>query len=380
MDPLSSPYFEDSHRQLAGAVQRLCDERLFPLSGTELEDAQSSGVEYIALLGQEGLFDPALGRALEGEAPKPDLRGLCLVRSRLGQTSGLADAAYGAQVQGMFPIALAGNEDQRAIYLPGMAAGQSIVSLALLDGEAPVTVVPQADGYRLQGEKAMVPLAPIADTFAVLARHKNDAVARYSLFLVAASELQVEVEDFVSPLPVGRVRVEVDIDEENRLGGEGQGLVIAQATLDIMRLPTAAACLGIASQAISRGTTELLRRGVGGRPLREQQGSQWRLADALCHVEAARALVHQASWARDTSSSREVRATTMARLLAQDAAEEACLTVADLIGIRGLSQGHPWGRLLAEVRALRLESEFLENPRSVVAQALITSLEGEGVR
>lgn len=380
MDPLSLPFFEEKHRLLAGAVQRLCDERLFPLSGTELEDAQSAVVEYVALLGQEQLFDPALGRALEGEAPKPDLRGLCLVRSRLGQTSGLADAAYGAQVQGMFPIALAGNEDQRAIFLPGMAAGQTIVSLALLDGEAPVTVVQGPDGYKLQGEKAMVPLAPIADTFLVLARHKNDSVARYSLFLVNAGEAQIEPEDFVSPLPVGRVRIEAEIEEENRLGGEGQGLVIAQATLDILRLPTAAACVGIASQALTRGTSELLRRGVGGRPLREQQGSQWRLADALCHVESARGLVHQAAWARDTSSSREVRATTMARHVAQNAAEEACLAVSDLIGIRGLSKGHPWARLLAEVRALRLESEFLENPRSVVAQALITSLENETTR
>src|SRR5690606_21222275 len=147
------------------------------------------------------------------------------------------------------------------------------------------------------------------------------------LFLVPAGEVAVEPDDFVSPLPVGRVRIEVDLDEENRLGGEGQGLVIAQATLDILRLPTAAACVGLANQALTRGTTELLRRGVGGRPLKEQQGSQWRLADALCHVEAARGLVHQAAWARDTSASREVRATTMARLLAQTAAEDAVLTV-----------------------------------------------------
>jgi acyl-CoA dehydrogenase len=380
MDYLNLPLFEDHHRHLAGAVQRLCDERLLPLSGTEMEDAQSAAVEYVALLGQEGLFDPALGRALEGEAPKPDLRGLCLARSRLGQTSGLADAAYGAQVQGMYPIALAGNEDHRAIFLPGMAAGQSIVSLGLLDGETPLTVAQGPGGYRLQGEKAVVPFGPIADTFVVLARHKNDSVARYSLFAVSAREVEVQAEDFLSTLPAGRVRFEVEVDEEARIGGDGQGLVIAQATLDILRLPVAAGCIGIASQALTRGTLELLRRGVGGRPVRDQQGSQWRLADALCHVEAARSVVHQAAWARDTSSSREVRATTMARMLAQDAAEEACSTVADLIGIRGLAKNHPWQRLLAEVRALRLESEFLENPRTVVAQALLASLEGEGTR
>jgi acyl-CoA dehydrogenase len=376
MDPLKAPFFDDAHRTLAAAVDRLCNERLAPLSGTELEDAQSAAVEYVALIGQEGLFDPALGRALEGEAPKPDLRSLCLTRSRLGQTTGLADAAFGSQVQGMYPIALAGNEDQRAIYLPGMAAGQKIACLALLDGERAMTVVPGADGYRLHGEKAMVPLAPVGDSFVVLARHKNDSVPRYSLFLVEAGEADVIYEDFVSPLPVGRVRIDTEVDEDNRLGGEGQGLVIAQATLDILRLPTAAACVGLAMQALTRGTAEMLKRGVGGRPLAEQQGSQWQLADALCQVEAARSLAHQAAWSRDTSSSREVRMTTMARHLAQDAAELACTIVADLIGVRGLSQGHPWSRLLAEVRALRLEGEFLENPRTVVAKALMASIEG----
>lgn len=377
MDLLHLPLFEDTHRAQTDAVKRLCDERLGPLSNTELEDPQSASIEYIALLGQEGLFDPAMGRALEGEAPRPDLRALCLIRNLLGQTSGLCDGAYGAQIHGMYPIALSGNEDQRAIFLPGMAAGQNLVTLALLDGEVPVTVVPSADGYRIAGTKAMVPLAPIADRFVVLARHKNDSVPRYSLFVLDGREAEVTQEDFISPLPVGKVSFDVEVDEEARLGGEGQGLVIAQATLDMLRLPAAAACVGLAYQALWKGTAELLSRGVGGRPLREQQGSQWALSDCLCQVEAARAMWVQAAYRRDTSTGREVRATTMARQLAQDAAEHACLTVADLIGLRGLQTSQPWARILAEVRALRLESEFLENGRTVIAQALMASIEGD---
>jgi acyl-CoA dehydrogenase len=377
MDLLNLPTFDEEHRSLADAVQRLCTDRLAPLSGTELEDAENAAVEYAALFGQEGLFDPIVGSALEGEAPRPDVRAMCIARSRLGQTSGLADATYGAQALGMYPIALAGNEDQRAIFLPPMAAGQHVVTLALLDADDAVVCVPGAEGYRLRGAKAMVPLAPIANQFVVLARHKNDSTPRYSLFVVDANEVSVTYESFVSPLPVGRVTVEVEVDAEHRLGGEGQGLAIAQAALDVLRLPAAAACVGLASQALGRGTAELLAHGVNGRPLKDQQGSQHQLADVLCHVEAARSLVFQAAYARDTTPSREVRATTMARHLAQTAAEQACTTVANLIGIRGLSQGHPWARLIAEVRALRLESEFLENPRTVVARALIQSLSGE---
>ena len=177
---------------------------------------------------------------------------------------------------------------------------------------------------------------------------------------------------------MGIVRFDnVRLETEHRLGGDGQGLMIVQTLLDMLRLPAAAGCLGIARQALQRGVEMLLKRGVGGRSLREQQGSIWSLGDVVTQVEAAEALVANAAFRRDTTTSRESKGTTMARQLAQDAAESACLTVADLMGLRGLSAGDPWTRLLAEVRALRLETEFLENARQLVAMAFISSVESE---
>ncbi len=381
MELLSLPHFEDAQRALFEKVKKLCDERLGPLSGTELEDVQSSAVEYVALLGQEGLFDPALGRALEGEAPRPELRSLCVVRSLLGRTSGLCDGVYGAQVQGLYPIALCGNEDQRAIFLPSMAAGQKLVGLGLLDGEHPLVAYPKDGGYVLRGEKALVPLAPIADCFVVLARLPADGAPKYSLFVLDAGEVQVEQERLISPLPVGRVTfANLELDADARLGGEGQGLIVAQAALDMLRLPTGMAALGIARQALERGTASLLRKGVGGRPLREQQGAMWKLADSLTLVEAAESIVTLSSYRRDATSTRDAKGTAMARQLAQDAAEAACIAVADLMGLRGLEADQPWTRLLAEVRALRLETEFLDAPRNVIANALLQTVEGDARR
>lgn len=380
---LQLPLFDDSHRALAVQVAKLCDDRLVPLAATEVEDHESAAVEYVALLGQEGLFDAVLGKALEGEAPRPDLRALCAIRTMLGRTSGLCDGVYGAQVQGIYPIALCGNDDQRAIFLPGMAAGQILVGLGLLDGTEPLTAQAKQDGYVLSGSKALVPLAPVADKFVVLARHRAtlpQEVPRFSMFVVEASQARVHTEGFVSPLPVGVVSFDdVEVDADSRLGGEGQGLMIVQTSLDMLRLPAAAGCLGIARQALQRGVELLLRRGVGGKGLRDQQGSMWKLGDALTQVEAAEGLLAAAAYRRDTTTSRESKGTTMARQLAQDAAEFACSTVADLMGLRGLSADDPWTRLLAEVRALRLETEFLENPRSVVALSFVQAVEAEAV-
>jgi acyl-CoA dehydrogenase len=312
------------------------------------------------------------------------LRALCVVRSLLARTSGLCDGAFGAHVQGLYPIALCGNEDQRAIYLPGMASGQTVVAVALLDGDVPCLVTPTEGGYVLSGGKQLVPLAPIAGQFVVLARHRSSSpseVPRYSMFVVRADHCKITREAFVSPLPVGAVsfdNVEVDIDD--RLGGEGQGLMIAQTSLDMMRLPAAAACLGIARHALNDGVAVLLKRGVSGRPLREQQAALFRLGDAVTQVDAAFSLVQNAAYRRDTTTSRESKGTTMARQLSQDAAEAACLAVSDLMGIRGLTASDPWTRLLAEVRALRLETEFLENARTVVAHSLIASVEADKKR
>ncbi len=381
---LSLPFFDDSHRQLNDKVRQLCDERLAILASSEIEDATSIAVDYIALLGQEGLFDPALGGALEGEAPRPDLRALCVVRALLGRTSGLCDGAFGAHVQGLYPIALCGNEDQRAIFLPGMASGQTVVAVALLDGDSPCVASSSDGGYVLSGGKQLVPLAPIASQLVVLARHRATSpteVPRYSMFVVDAGLCKITPDAFVSPLPVGSISFDnVEIDVDARLGGEGQGLMIAQTSLDMMRLPAAAGCLGIARHALFDGVGVLLKRGVAGRPLREQQAAMYRLGDAVTQVDAAFALVQSAAYRRDTTTSRESKGTTMARQLAQDAAESACLAVSDLMGLRGLSTTDPWTRLLAEVRALRLETEFLENARTVVAQSLISAVEAEKKR
>lgn len=382
MMELSLPLFDDAHRALHEKVRKLCEERLAVLASSELEDPASIAVDYIALLGQEGLFDPALGGALEGEAPRPDLRSLCVVRSLLGKTSGLCDGAFGAHVQGLYPIALCGNEDQRAIHLPGMASGQTIVAVALLDGESPCLVSPGADGgYVLSGSKQLVPLAPIASQLVVLARHRATSpteVPRYSMFVVDAGQCRISADAFVSPLPVGTIAFDnLELDADARLGGEGQGLMIAQTSLDMMRLPAAAGCLGIARHALVDGVAVLLKRGLGGRPLREQQGALTRIGDAVTQVDAAFALVQTSAFRRDTTTSRESKGTTMARQLAQDAAESACLAISDLAGLRGLAANEPWTRLLAEVRALRLETEFLENARMVVANSFLSFVEAE---
>jgi hypothetical protein len=184
------------------------------------------------------------------------------VRSLLGRTSGLCDGAFGAHVQGLYPIALCGNEDQRAIHLPGMASGQTIVAVALLDGDPPCVVSPGADGgYILNGSKQLVALAPIASQLVVLARHKPTSpteVPRYSMFVVDAGQCRISPEAFVSPLPVGTVAFDhLELDADSRLGGEGQGLMIAQTSLDMMRLPAAAGCLGIARHALIDGVAHV---------------------------------------------------------------------------------------------------------------------------
>jgi acyl-CoA dehydrogenase len=381
---LGLPLFDDAHRGLHEQVKRLCDERLAILAGGELEDAASLAIDYIALLGQEGLFDPALGKALEGETPRPDLRALCVIRALLGSTSGLCDGVFGAHVQGFYPIALCGNEDQRAIHLPAMASGQSVVAVALLDADNPLVVTPKDGAYIFSGAKTLVPLAPIASHFVVLGRLRPTSpteLPRFSMFVVDASSARVTTDTFVSPMPVGTVSFDnVEVDGDARLGGDGQGLMIAQSCLDLLRLPAAAGALGIARHALADGVSVLLQRGVAGRPLREQQAAMYRLGDAVTQVDAAFALVQQAAFRRDTTTSRESKLTAMARQMAQDASEAACLAVADLMGPRGMSANDPWQRLIAEVRTLRLETEFLENARTVVANGLIASVEADRKR
>ena len=87
---------------------------------------------------------------------------------------------------------------------------------------------------------------------------------------------------------------------ENRLGEEGQGLKIALEGLDGGRVGIAAQAVGLAQGAFEAAVKYAKQRAAFGKKIAEFQAIQWMLADMQMEIEAARALMMNAAWLRDT--------------------------------------------------------------------------------
>jgi alkylation response protein AidB-like acyl-CoA dehydrogenase len=116
------PFFEDRHREFAAfATAHLPDAVEDDL------DARCRGL--VRALARDGWLQHAVGEPL-------DVRTLCLARETLARHEGLADFAFAMQGLGSGPISLFGDDDQRARYLPAVAAGDKIAAFALSEPDA----------------------------------------------------------------------------------------------------------------------------------------------------------------------------------------------------------------------------------------------------
>ena len=141
--------------------------------------------DLLARLGRSGLGRYAVGGEWGGALPEVDLRSCCLVREALAAASPLADAVFALQCLGAMPLHLAGSDAQRRRWLPRVAAGEVMTAFAMTEPEAGSDVgaiatraARDGDGYLLDGRKAFISNAGIADLYVVFASTRPEAGRR----------------------------------------------------------------------------------------------------------------------------------------------------------------------------------------------------------
>jgi len=299
-----------------------------------------------------------------------------------------ADASHAtiASVTNGMPQALIlahGSEAQRRRWLPRLAAGEAIGAFCLTEphaGSDAAALRTQArrvqGGYRLDGSKAWITAGGEADIYLVLAKTDPDAGARG----ITAFVLERETEGLSFGAPERKLRqhaatttsVRFDrafVPDDQRLGEEGQGFVMAMAALDGGRVGIAAQALGIARAAFHAAAGYAEEREAFGRPIREFQGVGFKLADMATRIEAARLLTHRAAWVLDRGA-RATKEVSMAKLSASEAAVWVCDAAVQVFGGYGYSADYPVERYLRDARVTTLYEGTSEIQRIVIARQI----------
>jgi alkylation response protein AidB-like acyl-CoA dehydrogenase len=222
-----------------------------------------------------------------------------------------------------------GTEEQAARWLPGLAEGSSIGSVAIVEASdhlAPegIALEGKADGtgYRLFGEKRFVLEAPAADLF-VVAFRTGDAAEAIALAVVERGAPGLEIESLPTmdaTRRLGRLAFDgVPVAHEALLGEPGSAWPAVERLLDQGALAVTAESVGAAEAAHALTVSYAKERIQFDRPIGQFQGVKHPLADAYVDIESWKSLSYYAAWLLDEQPGDAPVAVSRAKAYASEA-------------------------------------------------------------
>ncbi|MDH3686931.1 MAG: acyl-CoA/acyl-ACP dehydrogenase [Myxococcales bacterium] len=263
---------------------------------------------------------------------------------------------------GATALVLGGTEAQKQTWLPRIAEGSAIVTLAVDEGprHAPAATALTAEkagsGFRLSGKKVLVPEGMSADAFVVVARSDGSAGddSGISLFLVEATAQGLSRERLSTADSRGYASLRFDgteVESSALLGTLGEGAPVLHATLDRGRAGLAAEMLGVAEQSFDMTLDYLKNRVQFGQVIGSFQALGHRAADLYTEKEMARSCVEAALQAIDAGAEDVDRLCSLAKCVAGDFLHHMSNELIQIHGGIGMTDEFDAGLYLKRARA-----------------------------
>ncbi|HYG26244.1 MAG TPA: acyl-CoA dehydrogenase family protein, partial [Caulobacteraceae bacterium] len=162
----------------------------------------------------------------------------------------------------------------------------------------------------------------------------------------------------------------VRVPAENRVGAEGDGFRFAMMGLDGGRLNIASCSLGGAGFALDTAKAYMETRNQFGRPLKDFQALQFKLADMATELDAARLMVRRAADALDKRDPQATKYAAMAKRFATDAGFAVANEALQLHGGYGYLKDYPLERIVRDLRVHQILEGTNEIMRVIVAREM----------
>jgi alkylation response protein AidB-like acyl-CoA dehydrogenase len=346
-------------------VARFVDSEVFPIAEEADLKAEFPRAMFrrMAELGYFGLRYPE-----ECGGADADMVTYCLFCEEVARGS-LAIAAVAAMqsLMGTHFVYRHGSEEHRRNYLLPAIRGEKVGTFALTEPNAGsdlsgiTTFARRVEGgYRLTGTKTWVTNAPVADFLTVAAKtEKSRGLEHIALFLVDRDCPGVTLSRKIEKLGVraaetGEISLdEVYVPEENLLGGEGRGVEQVGTILSEIRVMTGALSLGLARAAYEAAEKYARERVAFGKPIREFQAINFKLAEMRTAIHAARLMVYEAAWRIDQKLP-VMREAAMTKLFASEAANRIADEATRIFASYGFAMEFPVQRYFRDARFLLL--------------------------
>lgn len=332
----------------------------------------------LAELGWTGMLVPEAYGGVDGT-----LTDMIVVGEEVGRTV-MPGPLYATAVTGTMLFVLAGNEDQKNQTLPEVAAGDHLLTLAVLESDGALrsesigTFAEHRMGrFTLSGEKRFVPDAHVAHTVIVAARTSRGSARDrgVSLFLVDAESEGLHIEQMPSVDMSRRIcRLVMDnvVVDENRLLGEmDRAWPYVERARELTHVPVCSELVGLAERALEMVVEYLKVRVQFDRPIGVFQALQHRCADLMVGVELGKSLAYYACYASEKNLPDAPVALAMAQAYCSEMAQHTMSDSVQLFGGIGFTWEHDLHLYQRRAVSLALNMGTTEEHRERVAQAFL---------
>jgi alkylation response protein AidB-like acyl-CoA dehydrogenase len=276
-----------------------------------------------------------------------------------------------------------GSDQLRRRFLPDLTSMAKVASYCLTEpgsGSDAASLATRAErsgeDYVLNGAKAFISGGGVSDVYLIMARTGGAGPKGISAFVVEMGTPGLsfgaqERKMGWNAQPTAQVNLDdCRIPAANRIGEEGEGFRIAMAGLDGGRVNIASCSLGGARLALDSAKAHLETRAQFGRPLKEMQGLQWRLADMATELDAARLMVQRAAHALDAADPQATMYCAMAKRFATDVGFAVANDALQLHGGYGYLKDYPLERIVRDLRVHQILEGANEIMRVIIAREI----------
>lgn len=374
-------FLDETQQMIVETAQEITREKILPVRA-ELDESGEFPREILQDMAKADLFGIFVPEQYGG------LGGGCfeivLAMEQLAMGCVGIATSFAASALGIFPVILAGSEELKQQYLPGIATGRRWAAFGLTEANAGsdaagirTTAVEDGDCWVLNGTKQWITNGGESQIYSIVAiTDPNKGARGASIFVVEEGDPGFSYGKKENKMGIRAsatrelVMRDCRIPKSRMVGRRGTGFITVMKTLDLSRPGIASLGVGLAQAALDEAVSYAKQRVQFERPIIAFQAVQHMLADMAIQTEAARSLVYAAARHIDQHPKDMSKVSSMCKVFATDTAMKVTTDAVQVLGGYGYMKEYPVEKMMRDAKILQIYEGTNQIQRNVVGQEL----------
>ncbi|MGD9948447.1 MAG: acyl-CoA dehydrogenase family protein [Desulfobulbus sp.] len=374
-------FFTEQQQMIIDTAREITNEKIIPVRA-ELDEKNQFPREILQDIAKADLFSIFVPEEYGG------FGGGCfeivLALEELARGCVGVATSFAASALGIFPVLIAGSEEQKQKYMADIASGERWAAFGLTEANAGsdasgirTTAVQDGDEWVLNGTKQWITNGGESQIYTIVAMTDPKKGARgASIFIVEDGDPGFSYGKKEDKMGIRSsstrelILKDCRIAQDRLVGRRGTGFITVMKTLDMSRPGIASLGVGLAQAALDEAVAYAKQRVQFGRPIISFQAIQHMLADMAIQVEAARALVYGAAKHIDAHPKDMSKVSSMCKVFATDMAMKVTTDAVQVLGGYGYMKEYPVEKMMRDAKILQIYEGTNQIQRNVVGQEL----------